>query len=98
MVSLVPTIVMVVMLVVVLTSTQMVKADPQNYKQGFKAGYHDGLNFVFRQNKIHFDQSTQKWTPWSRGYIDGWHKSCEKTGLDMSPGGGCDESMDVGKP
>lgn len=41
----------ITVLVVVLISIQMVKVNPQSYKQGFRAGYHDGLDSVFRQIK-----------------------------------------------
>ena len=41
----------ITVLVIVLTSILMVKVDPQIYKQKFRAGYHDGLDSVFRQNK-----------------------------------------------
>ena len=41
----------ITVLVVGLISILMVKVDPQSDKQGFRAGYHDGLDSVFRQNK-----------------------------------------------
>ena len=45
-------IVMVIVSAIVSITMQMVKADPNNYNQVFKGGYHNGSNFVFHHNLL----------------------------------------------
>ena len=48
------------------------------YHEGFKVGFHDGLNEgIYHHNKT--DDGTHN-EFWGDGYYAGWHKGCLETG------------------
>ncbi len=85
-------------IIITFGSTPLIVADPNNYQQGFKAGLHDELNHVLHQNKLGYDKDGN-FSPWSNGYLAGWHKSCDKLGIENNaPDSMCNLLMDRGTP
>jgi hypothetical protein len=60
------------------------------YKQGFAEGVKDGHDSWFHHAKLRTYQPG-----FFDGYVDGWHSTCKEMGLETSPGGACDSSMDA---
>jgi len=75
---------------------QQALADPNNYRQGFKAGQHDAKTEILHQSKLHYVDGEP--TPWTAGYLAGFRAMCPKVGLATGPDSPCELTMDRGNP